>query len=183
MKTIHSKLLGKALLAALGVVVVASAARADDFARDLWWLVDPIEGNWDVTVNITPPPATPGGPCTDGPVLATFKAMALYARGGTFHDLNETGKSGPFPRSPGFGTWERVKWRHYRFAAKFFVFDFSGLPAGWTIVRHDVVLERDGQTYVSEGTAENFDRNGAPLIGVQGRPPVGCSSSTATRFE
>jgi hypothetical protein len=183
MKSVHSKRLGHTVLAAFAVLALASAARADDFARDFWWLDDPIEGSWNVTVTITPPPATPGGSCADGPVLTTFKAMALYGRGGTFHDINETAKSGPFPRTTGFGTWERVKWRHYRFAAKFFVLDFNGLPAGWTIVRHDVVLGRDGQAYASKGTAENFDANGAPLIGVPGRPPVGCSSSTAARFE
>jgi hypothetical protein len=183
MKNIRLSLLWKALLAAFGVFAVTSAARADDFGKDFWWLVDPIEGLWDVTVYITPPPATPGGPCTDGPVITSFKAMALFGRGGSFHDINETGKSGPFPRTSGVGTWERVKWRHYRFAQKFFVFDFSGLPAGWTIVRHDIVLGRDGQTSVSRGTAENFDVNGAPLVGVPGRPPVGCSNTTATRFE
>jgi hypothetical protein len=184
---IRSMLLAKALLASLAMVSLGTASHAEDRGPgwDYWWLGDPIEGLWDVTVSITPPPPSPGGACPGGPPLATFKAMALFGRGGTLHDLNDTGKAGPFPRSPGLGTWERAKWRHYQFAFKYFVFDTTtGAPAGWAIIRHDVVLARDGKSYVSDGTAENFDASGAPIgPGVPGRPPVGCSSSTAVRFE
>jgi hypothetical protein len=170
--------LGKALLAALAVLSLGMPVQADDRSSgaDFWWLDDPIEGVWDVTVNITA--------CPPGPTFATFKSMAMFARGGTFHDLNDSGKIGPFPRSPGLGTWERLSWRHYRFDVKFFVVDFSGAPAGWTIIRHNIVLARDGRSYVSQGTAENFDVNGVPLPpGTMGRPPLGCSNSTAVRFE
>jgi hypothetical protein len=186
MQNARSTLFGNALLAALAVLSLGTPAQADNRSSDadFWWLDDPIEGLWDVTVNITLPPIPPATTCQPGPTLQSFKSMAMFARGGTFHDLNDSGKIGPFPRSPGLGTWERLGWRHYRFDVKFFVSDLSGAPAGWTIIRHNVVLARDGRAYVSQGTAENFDVNGVPLPpGTMPRPPVGCSNSTAVRFE
>jgi hypothetical protein len=172
-------LLGAALLASFAMLSLGTASAEDnrDGGWESWWLNDdPIEGLWDATVNITP--------CPSGPPMATFKAMGLFARGGTMHDMNQTLKVGPFPRSPAFGIWEREKGRHYEFAMKFFVFDMiTGAPAGWSIIRHNLVLARDGQTWVSEGTAENFDAAGAPIApGVPARPPVGCSNASAVRF-
>lgn len=182
----RTKRLGGALLGVLAVILLGTTAHADDRrgAWDGWWPSDPIEGLWDVTVTITPPPPSPGADCPAGPVLATFKALALFARGGSFHDLNESGKAGPFPRAPGLGIWQRKRSRHYSFDVKSFVYELGAVaPAGWTIVRHDVVLAEDGQSYVSAGTAENFTADGAVIQpGLPGRPPLGCSKSTAVRF-
>ena len=111
-----------------------------------------------------------------------FDAMALFARGGTFHDTNKG--QPPASRSSGFGTWRRIKRREYEFAFKLFRFNPDGTPRGSQIVRHTVTLSRDGKSYTSEGTAVYYDLNGNQTD-VNGNPTTepGCSTSTATRFE
>ncbi|HEX5161209.1 MAG TPA: hypothetical protein VFV88_05775 [Steroidobacteraceae bacterium] len=154
----------------------AAFAGGDGFGGDGQWReVDRIEGTWNVKVNITLCNAS--GQPTDTPVpnVPVFDALAMFAANGTFHDTNA---SNPAARSPGFGEWHRTGARTYRFAFKLFRFDPLNLMAiGPQVVRHDVVLARDGQSYTSRGTAEWFDASGNPA------PPFKtCSISTATRF-
>lgn len=133
-----------------------------------WSLSYPLEGTWDVKVEITN--------CADGSVIVSFDAMALFARGGTFHDTNA---NNPALRSDAFGVWRHLKGRKYEFAFRLFRFDPAGNNLGSQIVRHTVTLDRSGDSYTSEGTAEYFEANGEPAS----VPPAGCSRSTATRFE
>jgi hypothetical protein len=162
------KLLCAPLLAAAAVLIVGSAAaRANGnealWEAGLWWITDPIEGLWDVEVTV----------CG----LPTFDALALFARGGTFHDTNSLDAT---TQSSGFGTWRRIRGRTYEFAFKTFLFGPGGTPAtGSQIVRHTVTLARDGQSYTSEGFAEQFDAAGNLVF----TSPPGCSSATATRVK
>ena len=143
-----------------GATLVASASEASD----------QIEGVWLARVTLTN--------CATGQPLpfpgATFDAMALFAEGGTFHDTNMQPSQ---ERSAGFGIWNRVQNRVYRFAFRYFRLDSTGtLPTGSVIVRHRVVLAADGSSYQSRGTAEFYDASGIQML------PNGCSESTATRF-
>jgi hypothetical protein len=175
MKTATSTL-GKTLAAILVVLLLGPmAAHANDRndghweqlgAAGLWWMTDPIEGVWDAKVIITT--------CTTPAItLTTFDALGIFARGGTFHDTNSTN---PVVRSSTFGTWRHIKGRTYQFAFKFFRFDTAGIHQGTQIVRHDVVLARDGKSYTSEGTSETYDTAGILIR-------TGCSNATATRFK
>jgi hypothetical protein len=150
--------------AAAGLVLAQPAAQAGGHAAD------PITGLWLATATLTN--------CTTGEPLpfpgATFEAMALFGADGTLHN---TDQNSPLVRSAAFGQWQRVDGRRYRFAFKVFRYDATGtLPAGWHIVRHTVVLSRDGKRYSSKGSAEFYDVSGTRLL------PDGCSTAVAKRF-
>ena len=165
---------------AAALLLVPAITSAEDTQSDVqfggdghWREVDRIEGTWNVTVTITL--CDSSGLPTDTPVpgISPIDAMALFAANGTFHDTNATN---PALRSPGFGTWRRTGHRTYEFAFKFFRFNPAIGVIGPQIVRHTVVLARDGKSYTSRGTAEFFDAANNPA------PVTGCSTSTATRF-
>jgi hypothetical protein len=165
MKRRSTLLLAKLSTIALGALLLAGPAASHDDLDAFWWAPDPIEGLWNVKVTIED---CRGNPL---PMPPPFDALALFARGGTFHDTNATN---PAMRSSAFGEWKRVKPRTYEFAFKVFRFN-AGTPLGSQIVRHTVVLARDGRSYKSFGTSEVFDVAGT-LVGN------GCSSSVATPF-
>lgn len=164
--------LSRSLLVALASLLSGPApAAAGDSSVEQWWSSDRIEGTWNVEVTLTN--------CATGQPLpfpgAKFEAMAMFGANGTFQDTNE---NSPNVRSSAFGHWERTGWRTYRFAFRFFRFDPTGqLQVGSQIVRHNVVLARDGRTYTSAGAAEFYDVSGIRML------PDGCSTSTATRFK
>jgi hypothetical protein len=152
--------------AILATILLAAAAPVANGSEN----PDPIEGVWLVKVALTN--------CATGEALpfpgAKLDAMAMFAEGGTFHDTN---MNPSLARSAGFGTWQHVRDRIYRFAFRFFNLDSTGtLPTGSTIVRHRVVLSPDGKSYRSQGTAEFYDVSGVRML------PDGCSKSMATRF-
>jgi len=134
-----------------------------------WWFKDPIEGVWNARVVITN--------CDSGdPIGLPFDAMGIFGAHGAFHDTNSNNPT-LMVRSDAFGYWKHVRGNKYRFAFKVFNFDVAGMYLGYQIVRHDVVLAKNGKSYKSEGTSEFFNPDGSV------RPPVlGCSESTATRF-
>jgi len=147
--------------AAIGLLLAHPAAHAGNQGR--------IAGLWNVKVTLTN--------CATGDPLpfpgATFQAMGLFERDGTFHDTNT---QSPLGRSSAFGIWNHVDERVYRFAFRVFGFDSTGtLPTGSTIVRHRLVLSADGNRYQSRGTAEFYDVSGIRIL------PDGCSASTARR--
>ncbi|HMO79627.1 MAG TPA: hypothetical protein PKD24_02440 [Pyrinomonadaceae bacterium] len=175
----RNQILNKTRFAAMAVLMIFSIAVLGGRAKAQNIDVDPgkemgpelinagnqIEGTWDVRVNITV--------CATGATLLSFDAMGLFAANGTFHDTNATN---PAVRSSGFGVWERVRGRDYRFAFKFFRFDTAENYQGYNVVRHNVRLNHGGSSYVSSGTAEFYDADGNLMM-------LGCSNSTATRFQ
>ena len=129
-----------------------------------------IRGVWNARVSITN--CGPGN--IPGPVVfASFNAMNIFGADGTFLDANS---QNPAVQSTHLGYWRHVRGNKYEFAQKFFQFDAAGASTGWRIVRHEVVLARDGESFTSGGTAETFDNDGV-LLGT------GCSTSTANRFD
>lgn len=176
MRKVHAKFLGTASLALCTALAVGTASgqahnRSKAAAGGLDWLslfgsvTYPIEGTWNVDVAITD--------CGSGSTIVAFEALAIFAHGGTFHDANATN---PALRSPAFGTWRHIRRNRYEFAFRNFRFDVTGENIGSQIVRHEVTLEPDGKSYVSDGTAEFYDTYGALTM-------TGCSSATAVRFK
>jgi hypothetical protein len=160
----------KSLPAVMAVLCLGQpAAFADDGIADRWTTQDRIEGVWLAKVTLTN--------CVTGEALpfpgANFDAMGLFGANGSFHN---TDANDPALRSGIFGYWERTGRHTYRFAFRLFRFDTGGLLIGSQIVRHNLVLARDGLSYSSSGTAEFYDVNGIPSM------PNGCSRTTATRF-
>ena len=131
---------------------------------------DRIQGVWNVSVVRTD--------CGSGNVVAPlFDAMAVFAADGIFHDTNANNPT-LMVRSDAFGQWEHVRGNKYRFAFRVFNFDVAGMYLGYQVVRHDVVLAKNGESYTSGGTAEFFNPDGTPR-----QPVLICSGSTATRFK
>jgi len=157
-----------ALLA--GLCLGQPAAYAEDGIGERWTTLDRIEGVWLAKVTITN--------CATGEALpfpgAKFDAMALFGPNGTLHN---TDQNNPATRSQNLGYWERTGRHTYRFAFRLFRFDTTGLLIGSQIVRHNLVLARDGLSYVSSGNAEIYDVSGIRAL------PDGCSKATATRFK
>jgi len=129
-----------------------------------------INGVWNAHVNITN--CLPGN--VPGPVVfASFHAMNVYAADGTFLDTNT---SPPATQSAHFGYWRHIRGNKYEFAQRFFMFDAAGVNTGYRIVRHEVQLDRTGQSFTSAGYAETFNPDGVLLA-------TGCSTSSAVRFD
>lgn len=145
-------------------------AFADDLIGERWTTQERIEGVWLAKVTLTN--------CATGEALpfpgAKFDAMAVFASNGTLHN---TDQQNPATKSETFGTWERTGRHTYRFAMRVFRFDATGLFTGSQIVRHNIVLSRDGLSYTSSGNAEFYDVSGNRML------PDGCSKATATRFK
>ncbi|HEX6260738.1 MAG TPA: hypothetical protein VFZ51_08785 [Woeseiaceae bacterium] len=135
-----------------------------------WWFKDPLEGIWNARVVITN--------CDSGdPTGLAFDAMGIFGGDGSFHDTNSNNPT-LMVRSDAFGYWKHVRGNKYRFAFKVFNFDVAGMYLGYQVVRHDLVLARNGKSYKSKGTSEFFNPDGTE------RPPVRvCSETTATRFK
>jgi len=168
MKPIYFFCRARAPIAILATALLLSAAAdADDPSNDgQWWIAHPIEGVWNATVNLTT--------CGPTPItLLSFQSMGVFARGGTYHDTNSTS---PALKSSTFGVWKHLGGRRYAFAFRFFRFDAAGTAVGTNIVRHEVVLSADRQSYTSSGTGEVYDLAGNLIAS-------GCSSASATRFE
>ena len=125
-----------------------------------------IEGSWNHQVR--------GLNCTTGDVIRTFQAMFTYNRGGTFWEAG-TGTD-PKLRGASHGVWNYQSNRRYSTAFQFFRFNADGTHAGRQIIRQQIRLSVDGNSYTSTATAQILDVNGNVL-------QINCSDGTATRFE
>lgn len=175
MRSMFLKVIAKPAIAALVMMLFAQAAvfaqaaqEADETSADNigdhHLNARRIEGVWDARVTIRV--------CSTGMSIASFQALGVFARGGTFYDTNSTN---PVLRSATFGTWSQVRRDKFTFASKFFRFDAVGNNIGSQIIRHQVTLSSSGDQYTSSGTAESYDAAGVLTM-------TGCSSTTATRF-
>ena len=125
-----------------------------------------LEGTWNVRVAITN--------CQTGAEIRSFPSIGTFMFGGTM--LDSTSGMPQALKTPGHGVWNHVAGNTYKFSFKSFSFDAAGSFTGWTIIRHEAVLDAKGDAYTSAGTAEFYAPNGS-LLGT------GCSATTAVRFE
>lgn len=125
-----------------------------------------LEGSWNHT-------GTRLNCATNAP-LGTFSAMFTFNRGGTFWESGT--QISPALRSPSHGVWSYEGNRSYATSFQFFRFNADGTLAGRQIIRQQLELSADGNSYTTTATAQVLDTNGTVIAN-------NCSSGTGTRFE
>lgn len=128
-----------ALLLATGLcaLVLSAAARAQSGPADAS-SGPPLEGTWEVNVDlINPPPFLP----------EEFTALETYTRGGGMITSNDV----PFLAKMGQGAWEKRGDQHC-VKIKFFTFDPGGFPSGTITVTHTLTLSGKDE-YTGQGRA------------------------------
>ncbi len=112
--------------------------------------------------------------CSTGAVLGTFQALFTFNRGGTFWESGT--QTSPALRSSSHGLWSYQWNRRYTTAFQFFRFNADGTHAGRQIVRQQIQMSNDGNSYTATATAQVLDVNGNVTAN-------NCAAGTATRFE
>ena len=112
--------------------------------------------------------------CATGEAIQTFAVMHTYMRGGTMSDWGAG--SPPSLRSNGQGIWNYQSRRLYTTAFQFFRFNPDGTYAGKQVVREQIRLSLDGNSYNASATAQVFDAGGNVIAN-------NCSTGIGTRFE
>ena len=125
-----------------------------------------LEGSWNHQVR--------GLNCTTGAVIRTFQVMFTYNRGGTLWEAG-TGTD-PKLRGPSHGLWSYESNRRYTTRFQFFRFNADGTHAGRQIIRQQIQMSNDGNSYTATAIAQILDVNGNVI-------QTNCSDGTATRFE
>ena len=125
-----------------------------------------LEGAWDVRVTIRN--------CQSGAFIRDFDSITTFMFGGTL--IDSTSGMPQAVKTPGHGVWSHVGANLYRFRFKSFSFTPSGEFTGWTIITHEASMDPGGNSYESNGTAEVYCANGDLDF-------IGCSTTTATRFQ
>ncbi len=122
-----------------------------------------LEGSWDVqTTRVN---------CQTGAVLGTSPAMFTFMRGGTTVSIGVG-----IPRGPGHGVWEFESGRRYTSAFQFFRFNADGTLSGRQIIRQQITLSSDGNSFTSSATAQVLDTGGNVTAN-------NCNTATGIRFE
>lgn len=112
--------------------------------------------------------------CSTGATLGTFQALFTFNRGGTFWESGT--QISPALRSSSHGIWSYSFNRRYTTAFQFFRFNSDGTLAGRQIVRQQIQLSNDGNSYSATATAQVLDAAGNVIAN-------NCATGTATRFE
>lgn len=112
--------------------------------------------------------------CQTGAVINTFSAMFTFTRGGTFWESGT--QTSPSLRSSSHGIWSYQSMRHYTTAFQFFRFNADGTLAGRQIVRQQIELSSDGNSYTATATAQVLDVNGNIIAN-------NCAAGAGMRFE
>lgn len=124
-----------------------------------------IEGVWDSRVTIRN--------CQTGDVIAMFRAMDMFHRGGTLTDTNAVP---PSTRGTGFGTWEYLGHARYNVLLRFFLYNPDGSFAGVRRIAQDIALNRGGDEWTSTVSITVYDPAGTLTA-------TACATATATRFQ
>ncbi len=125
---------------------------------------DRIEGVWDSQIAIID--------CSSGTVLASFRGLGSFIRGGSNIQTNNLP---PGSGSPAFGRWEKLGHGHYSGTFRFFAFA-NGVFSGVQRVTRDIQLDAGGDTFTSVIATEFYDSNGNLIS-------TGCGTEAATRVE
>jgi hypothetical protein len=112
--------------------------------------------------------------CVTGQVLGTFVSMFTFSRGGTMWEAGT--QIPPSLRSPSHGVWSHDSGRLYTTAFQFFRFNADGTLAGRVIVRQEIEVSHDGESYTAASTSQVLDVNGNVIS-------TGCATGIGTRFQ
>lgn len=166
MKRNFVKIIGGTVLIFAVISVIAFGVVWAQEKSDLQQGGGRLDGTWDVQVTIRN--------CQTNAEIRSFASTTTFMSGGTL--LDSTSGVPQALKTPGHGAWRHESGNTYRFSFKNFNFDASGSYTGYTIIRHEAVLDSKGGEYVSSGTSEVYAPNGTLLL-------TGCSTTTAARFE
>lgn len=125
-----------------------------------------VEGSWNhqgVRLN-----------CQTGAVLGTFQALFTFSRGGTFWESGT--QASPALRSSSHGLWSYQSNGSYTTAFQFFRFNADGTHAGRQIVRQQIQMSNDGNSYTATATAQVLDVNGNVIQN-------NCAAGSGTQFK
>ena len=117
--------------------------------------------------------------CGTGEIIpaSPIRGLFTFHGGGTLSEYGIGPGSSPALRSPGHGVWQREPgWQDYSFAFTDYRYDGAGLFVESQRVRAALVLEPDGDTFVSKSTVEVLDANDNVILTV-------CATAAGTRFE
>lgn len=161
--------LNKAVLVAMTLLIALVATQSAVYAHEG---NDPksnarhnrIVGLYDIDVVVAD--------CATGATLASFRAMHKYELGGTGQVVPATNPVGLSEHSM---IWSHIRGNDYRSIVKAFRFDAAGNNIGWIVIRNDVSISGDANSYSGYGIAEIYNAAGA-LVGAS------CPSFTGTRF-
>ena len=113
--------------------------------------------------------------CVTGQVNGTsFTSMFTFSRGGTFWEAGT--QIPPSLRSSSHGVWSHDSGRLYTTAFQFFRFNPDGTLAGRLIVRQEIEVSDDGDSYTATSTSQVLDINGNVIA-------TNCAAGTGTRFQ
>ena len=112
--------------------------------------------------------------CVTGQAIGTFVSMFTFSRGGTFWEAGT--QMSPSLRSPSHGVWSHDSGRLYTTAFQFFRFNADGTLAGRLIVRQEIEVSDDGESYTATSTSQFLDVNGNVIS-------TGCAAGIGTRFQ
>lgn len=161
MKKVFLKIIGGTMLAILMVTMFTQI-----FVSAQEGKTQSLEGVWNVQVTRLN--------CQTGAAMGSGPAILTFVSGGTMHDFG-TGRS-PATRSPGYGVWSANSNGQFSDAFQFFIFHSDGTFGGRQIVREQIQLSNDGNTFTNTATSEILDVNGNVTANR-------CSSATGTRFQ
>lgn len=122
-----------------------------------------IVGLWDVVVE---------NRACDGPTISTFVSMHKFELGGTAQTVPSTS---PVNSSAHVGIWNYQGQNNYDLAFKAWRFDPAGNYIGWTVVRFEIVIDEQVETFVGTGQARVYDATGN-MVGST------CPTVTGKRF-
>ncbi|MGH9693199.1 MAG: hypothetical protein ACRD5Z_03575 [Bryobacteraceae bacterium] len=122
-----------------------------------------IAGLWESTVEITN--------CQSGTVLATFRGLGLFHRGG---GLEQQNNMSPILGKTALGSWQYLGANHFAATFRFFRFDPNGIYIGIQKVTRDIQLDAVGNTFTSVISSTTYDVNNNIIA-------TGCGTETATR--
>ncbi len=174
MKNTFLKTIGTA---ALAILMMAMFAQISVSAQDIIneqpqensvQTAPTLEGSWNVLVTQRN--------CTTSVPIGTNPAMVTFMQGGTM--MEAASRIAPSLKASGHGVWSRVSEFHpqYTSAFQFFRFNADGTYAGRQIVRQQIELNADGNSFTSSATAQILDVNGNVIQN-------NCSNGVGTRFE
>jgi hypothetical protein len=111
--------------------------------------------------------------CVTGQPIGTFSSMFTFSRGGTFWEAGT--QMSPSLRSPSHGVWSHDSGRLYTTAFQFFRFNADGTLAGRLIVRQEIEVSDDRESYTATSTSQVLDVNGNVIA-------TNCARGIGTRF-
>lgn len=107
-----------------------------------------LEGAWNIQ-------QTPRNCQTGEPLGTSRSVMFTFIRGAAMYDSGSL--NSPSLRGAGHGAWRYQSNRRYTAAFQFFRFNADGTHAGRSIVRLQIELSRDGNSYTTVGMGQIHD--------------------------